>query len=134
MFCRSLAELGLDRNLAYESYPWVEKQIVYKPVLNSWQTAVKNALLQVGVAPNNGYTYEHFYGTKISGIIFDKDGNRHTAAELLRSANPKNLDVLIHATVQKIVFDQSSGNQSILSSQWQYLSFPYLNSRLLNQM
>ncbi|KAL8122847.1 hypothetical protein AgCh_011006 [Apium graveolens] len=109
MFCRSLAELGLDRKLAYESYPWVEKQIVYKPFLNSWQTAVKNALLQVGVTPNNGYTYEHLYGTKVSGIIFDKDGNRHTAAELLRSANPKNLDVLVHATVQKIVFDQTSG-------------------------
>lgn len=116
MLCRSLAELGLDRKLAYESYPWVEKQIVYKPVLNSWQTAVKNALLQVGVGPDNGYTYEHLFGTKVSGIIFDKDGNRHTAAELLLSANPKNLDVLIHATVQKIVFDQTSGNQSTLLS------------------
>ncbi|KAL1814364.1 hypothetical protein ACET3Z_016938 [Daucus carota] len=106
---RSLGELGLDPKLAYESYPWVEKQIVYKPVLNSWQTAVKNALVEVGVTPDNGYTYEHLFGTKVSGIIFDKDGNRHTAAELLRSANSKNLDVLIHATVQKIVFDQTSG-------------------------
>ncbi|KAK1360275.1 hypothetical protein POM88_044749 [Heracleum sosnowskyi] len=102
-------ELGLNPKLAYESYPWIEKQIVQWPVLNPWQRAIKNALLQVGVTPDNGYTYEHLYGTKISGTIFDKDGICHGAAELLQSANSKNLDVLIHETAQKIVFDQSSG-------------------------
>ncbi|KAK1360274.1 putative glucose-methanol-choline oxidoreductase, FAD/NAD(P)-binding domain-containing protein [Heracleum sosnowskyi] len=106
---RSLMELGLDPKLAYKSYPWIEKQIVQWPVLNPWQRAVKNALLQAGITPDNGYTFEHLYGTKISGTLFDKDGIRHSAAELLKSANPKNLDVLIHARAQKIVFDQSSG-------------------------
>ncbi|KAL8098868.1 hypothetical protein AgCh_031549 [Apium graveolens] len=106
---RSLMELGLDSKLAYKSYPWIEQQIVHRPVLNPWQRAVKNALLQAGITPDNGYTFEHLYGTKISGTIFDKDGIRHGAAELLKSANPKNLDVLIHATAQKIVFDHSSG-------------------------
>ncbi|KAK1360272.1 (R)-mandelonitrile lyase-like [Heracleum sosnowskyi] len=106
---RSLMELGLDPKLAYKSYPWVEKQIVQWPVLNPWQSAIRSALLQVGITPDNGYSYEHLYGTKIGGTIFDKDGIRHGAAELLKSANPKNLDVLIRATAQKIVFDQSSG-------------------------
>ncbi|KAL1811323.1 hypothetical protein DCAR_0623393 [Daucus carota subsp. sativus] len=85
----SLKELELDPKLAYKSYPWVEKQIVQWPVLNPY--------------------FEHLNGTKIGGTLFDKDDIRHSAAQLLKSANPKNLDVLIRATAQKIVFDQSSG-------------------------
>ncbi|KAL8098882.1 hypothetical protein AgCh_031557 [Apium graveolens] len=108
---RSLMELGLDPKLAYKSYPWIEKQIVQWPVLNRWQRAIRSALLQTGITPDNGYTYEHLSGTKIGGTIFDKDGIRHGAAELLKSANPKNLDVLIHAHAQKIVFDQSSAGK-----------------------
>lgn len=69
-------------------------------------------MLQVGITPNNGYSFEHLNGTKIGGTLFDKDDIRHSAAQLLKSANPKNLDVLIRATAQKIVFDQSSGNGS----------------------
>jgi len=45
------------------------------------------------------------YGTKIGGTIFDNFGHRHTAADLLASGNPHKLTVLVHATVQKIVFD-----------------------------
>lgn len=90
-----------------ESYPWVEKQIVHRPKVAPWQVAVRNGLLDVGVSPFNGFTYDHIYGTKFGGTIFDRFGRRHTAAELLASANPQTLTVLVHATVQKLVFDTS---------------------------
>ncbi|PSR96913.1 Protein HOTHEAD like [Actinidia chinensis var. chinensis] len=96
---------GWDVKLVNESYPWVEKQIVHRPNLAPWQAAVRDGLLEVGVSPFNGFTYDHLYGTKVGGTIFDRFGRRHTAAELLASANPEKLDVLVHATVQKIVFD-----------------------------
>ncbi|CAO2840188.1 unnamed protein product [Amaranthus hypochondriacus] len=96
---------GWDAKLVNESYPWVEKQIVHKPKLAIWQKAVKDALLDVGISPFNGFTYDHKFGTKVGGTIFEENGRRHTAAELLASANPDNLQVLIHATVQKLTFD-----------------------------
>ncbi|XP_021716442.1 protein HOTHEAD-like [Chenopodium quinoa] len=97
--------VGWDPKLVNESYPWVEKQIVQKPNLAPWQKAVRDALLDVGVSPFNGFTFDHKYGTKVGGTIFEESGRRHTAAELLASANPQNIDVLIHATVQKLTFD-----------------------------
>nr|GEV31056.1 protein HOTHEAD-like [Tanacetum cinerariifolium] len=97
--------VGWDAKLVNESYPWVEKQVVHEPIFEPWQRAVHDGLLDVGVSPDNGFTYDHLYGTKVGGTIFDRFGRRHTAAELLASANPKNIDVLIHARAQKIVFD-----------------------------
>lgn len=88
-----------------ESYPWVEKQIVYRPDFPSWQRAFRDSLLEAGIAPFNGFTYDHVYGTKVGGTIFDRSGRRHTAAELLASADAKKLTVLVYATVQKIFFD-----------------------------
>ncbi|KAL8232430.1 hypothetical protein R6Q57_002208 [Mikania cordata] len=99
--------VGWDAKLVNESYPWVERQIVNQPMFEPWQRAVHDGLLEVGVSPDNGFTYDHLYGTKVGGTIFDKHGRRHTAAELLDSANPKNIDVLVHAKAQKIVFDTS---------------------------
>ncbi|XP_021716444.1 protein HOTHEAD-like [Chenopodium quinoa] len=96
---------GWDPELVNEAYTWVENQIVHAPKLAPWQAAVKDALLEVGVSPFNGFTFEHKYGTKISGSIFDQQGRRHSAAELLASADPENLDLYIHATVHKIKFD-----------------------------
>ncbi|GJY77176.1 HOTHEAD-like protein [Tanacetum coccineum] len=97
--------VGWNAKLVNESYPWVEKQVVHEPIFEPWQRAVHDGLLDVGVSPDNGFTYDHLYGTKVGGTIFDRFGRRHTAAELLASANPKNIDVLIHARAQKIVFD-----------------------------
>ncbi|KAI3802744.1 hypothetical protein L1987_30886 [Smallanthus sonchifolius] len=97
--------VGWDAKLVNESYPWVEKQIVHEPMFEPWQRAVRDGLLDVGISPDNGFTYDHLYGTKVGGTIFDKYGRRHTAAELLASANPNNIDVLIHAKAQKIIFD-----------------------------
>ncbi|GMI93709.1 HOTHEAD, embryo sac development arrest 17 [Hibiscus trionum] len=102
-----IKRVGWDARLVNESYPWVERQIVHQPKLAQWQHAVKDGLLDVGVSPYNGFTYDHVYGTKVGGTIFDRFGRRHTAAELLASANPKMLTVLVYATVQKVLFDET---------------------------
>ncbi|GER52377.1 oxygen-dependent choline dehydrogenase [Striga asiatica] len=100
-----IKKVGWDVKLVNESYPWIEKQIVFQPQPSLWQKAVRDGLLEAGVSPFNGFTYDHKYGTKVGGTIFDRFGRRHTAAELLASANPEKIDVLVHATVQKIEFD-----------------------------
>lgn len=101
-----IERVGWDEKLVNESYPWVEKVIVHQPNLAKWQNAFREGLLEVGVSPYNGFTYDHIYGTKIGGTIYDRFGRRHTAAELLTYANPKRLTVLIYASVQKVVFDK----------------------------
>eukprot|EP01018_Ginkgo_biloba_P012636 Gb_38455 [translate_table: standard] len=63
-----------------------------------------DALLDVGILPDNGFTYDHMYGTKVGGTIFDDDGNRHTAADLLEYVNPHKLAVLLYATVHRVLF------------------------------
>ncbi|KAI3952330.1 hypothetical protein MKX01_005197 [Papaver californicum] len=93
-----------DDKLVNESYEWVEKIVVFKPKVEAWQSAVRDGLLEVGVVPNNGFTFDHINGTKIGGTIFDRNGHRHSAADLLRYANPKRLTVLLHATVSRILF------------------------------
>ncbi|KAL6491732.1 hypothetical protein OROGR_034097 [Orobanche gracilis] len=102
-----IKKVGWDDELVNESYPWIENQIVFQPQLSLWQKAVRDGLLEAGVSPFHGFTYDHKSGTKVGGTIFDRFGRRHTAAELLASANPENIDVLVHAMVQKIEFDTS---------------------------
>lgn len=99
--------MGWDAKLVNESYPWIEKQIVHQPLLQPFQTAFRDSLLAAGVSPFNGFTYDHLYGTKVGGTIFDRFGRRHSSAELLSSGNPQKLTVLVYATVQKILFDTS---------------------------
>ncbi|RZC64544.1 hypothetical protein C5167_008235 [Papaver somniferum] len=99
-----------DDKLVNESYEWVEKFVVFKPKIEAWQSAVRDGLLEVGVLPNNGFTFDHVNGTKIGGTMFDQNGHRHTAADLLRYANPKRITVLLHATVGRVLF-RSKGNQ-----------------------
>lgn len=105
MICSEVEKAGWDGELVNESYPWIEKQIVHRPDFGPWQRAIRDSLLEVGISPFNGFTYDHLYGTKVGGTIFDRFGRRHTAAELLASANPGKLRVLVHATVQRIEFD-----------------------------
>lgn len=97
-------DAGWDGELVNESYPWVERIVAHWPRLRQWQSAVRDALVDVGVTPYNGFTYDHIYGTKIGGTIFDDDGNRHTAADLLEYADPQKLTVLLHATVNRVLF------------------------------
>ena len=87
-----------------ESYQWVERVVAFEPHVGQWQSAVRDGLLEVGVGPYNGFTYDHIVGTKVGGTIFDRDGHRHTAADLLQYANPTGLTVLLHATVHKVLF------------------------------
>ncbi|KAJ9566590.1 hypothetical protein OSB04_002556 [Centaurea solstitialis] len=94
----------MDEELINESYRWVEKVMVFKPVVGKWQSALRGALLEAGVAPDNGFSYDHSIGTKVTGTIFDQNGTRHTVADLLCYANSKRLSVLLHATVHKILF------------------------------
>ncbi|XP_076950570.1 protein HOTHEAD-like [Bidens hawaiensis] len=93
-----------DANLVDESYKWTERAIVFRPVVQKWQSALRAALVEAGVKPDNGFSYDHIVGTKVGGTLFDANGTRHSAADLLQYANPKLLSVLLHATVHKILF------------------------------
>ncbi|KAG0610692.1 hypothetical protein M758_7G084400 [Ceratodon purpureus] len=95
---------GWDAGMVASAYAWVEAIVCHFPRLQQWQSAVRDALLQVGIGPNNGDTYEHLSGTKVGGSIFDEFGKRHTAADLLQYANPNNITVLLFANVHRILF------------------------------
>ncbi|TVU09320.1 hypothetical protein EJB05_42786 [Eragrostis curvula] len=103
-------EVGWDEDLVNESFPWVEEKIVQWPKIAPWQAALRDGLIQAGVSPFNGYTYDHISGTKVGGTIFDETGYRRTAADLLAAGDPSNLKVLLHASVHKILFDSRQGN------------------------
>lgn len=104
MFFLYTSEAGWDGRLVNQSYEWVERLVTFRPQIQRWQSAVRDGLLEAGVDPYNGFTYDHTYGTKIGGTIFDVEGRRHTAADLLEYANSTRLTVLLHASVHKILF------------------------------
>ncbi|OIT28543.1 PREDICTED: protein HOTHEAD-like [Nicotiana attenuata] len=97
--------VGWDGKLVNESYIWVENKVAFQPPVKQWQSAVRDGLVESGVLPYNGFTYDHINGTKVGGTIFDADGSRHTAADLLEYANPSGITVLLHASVHKILFN-----------------------------
>ncbi|XVF60337.1 hypothetical protein PTKIN_Ptkin08bG0037000 [Pterospermum kingtungense] len=96
-------ETELDEALVNDSYKWVEKKEAFKPPVLQWQSAVRDGLLEAGVLPYNGFTYDHINGTKMGATIFDKDGHRHSAADLLEYADPEKIEIYLHATVLKIM-------------------------------
>ncbi|GLT61787.1 hypothetical protein SLA2020_344690 [Shorea laevis] len=97
-----------DLTLVNQSYEWVERAVVFRPVLKNWQSAVRDGLLEAGIDPYNGFTLEHMVGTKIGGSTFDSLGRRHSAADLLSYARASNIIVGIHATVERILLAHSS--------------------------
>lgn len=101
-----VAKVGWAGTLVNESYEWVEKKVAFRPPMLQFQSAFKDGLLEVGIKPYNGFTYDHIEGTKIGGTIFDHNGKRHTAADLLEYANPKTTVVYLFATVHKILFQR----------------------------
>lgn len=105
-----VSRAGWDAGMVAAAYSWVEAIVAFFPRLQQWQTAVRDALLEAGVGPNNGNTYEHVKGTKVGGSIFDEDGTRHSAADLLQYANPMNVTVLLYANVHRILFDSPGEN------------------------
>ncbi|MQM14067.1 hypothetical protein Taro_046994 [Colocasia esculenta] len=96
--------LGWDGALVNRSYQWVERKVAHEPPMRQWQSAVRDGLLEVGVTPYNGFTYDHIVGTKVGGSIFDAEGHRHTAADLLEYANPERATVFLWATAHRILF------------------------------
>ncbi|KAH9289923.1 hypothetical protein KI387_034040, partial [Taxus chinensis] len=105
-----IRKMEWDEKLVNESYEWVEKLTAFKPDnISLWNSAIKDGLLEAGVLPYNGYTLDHLEGTKISASIFDNNGKRHSAADLLQYANPDNIVVLLNATVTRILFEMASG-------------------------
>ncbi|RWR88134.1 protein HOTHEAD [Cinnamomum micranthum f. kanehirae] len=99
---------GWEGELVKDAYEWVESKVVFRPyVLTPWQSVVKEALVEAGVTPFNGFTLEHVEGTKIGGRIFDGNRRRHTSADLLTLGNFKRLTVLLNATVQNVIFQQA---------------------------
>ncbi|KAF3643752.1 Protein HOTHEAD [Capsicum annuum] len=103
--------MGWNPEVVNDSYEWVEEKVAFRPQINQWQSAVRNGLLEVGVRPYNGFTYEHLDGTKVGGSIFDQQGHRHTAADLLEYADPIKISVYLYATVEQIVFRTRGGKK-----------------------
>ncbi|KAG5059453.1 (R)-mandelonitrile lyase-like [Glycine soja] len=104
-----VCKAGWDKELVKEAYEWVESKVVFPPFyLSPWQSVAEFSILEAGVLPYNGFSLEHIKGTKISGSVFDEFGKRHTSADLLNAGNPKNLTVLLNATVKSIIFHHSS--------------------------
>jgi choline dehydrogenase len=106
-------DAGWDLEATGAAYRWVEDVVAFQPELGPWQAALQSGLLEAGVAPDNGFTFDHLDGTKVGGSIFDADGRRHTAADLLRYARAEGLDVLLRARVAKILFINVRG-QNVL--------------------
>ncbi|GMN68765.1 hypothetical protein TIFTF001_037810 [Ficus carica] len=109
-----LSKSGVDWDMdaVEKAYQWVEETIVFHPSsLAVWQSAFKEALVEAGVVPDNGFRLDHVVGTKVSGSIFDGVGKRHGAVELLNRGNLKNLRVALHAVVEKIIFSTVSSSK-----------------------
>ncbi|KAF8021685.1 hypothetical protein BT93_G1973 [Corymbia citriodora subsp. variegata] len=99
-----------DLRAVNTSYAWIEKAVVFRPKLRSWQSIVRDGLLEAGVNPSNGFTFDHMVGTKIGGSTFDKFGRRHTSADLLSYAKPSNIRVGVHASVERVLLASTSAN------------------------
>ncbi|KAF8396133.1 hypothetical protein HHK36_017746 [Tetracentron sinense] len=92
-----------DMEIVNRSYEWVERAVVFRPEIKTWQSAVRDGLLEAGVGPYNGFNLNHVVGTKIGGSTFDGTGRRHSAADLLHYAQSKNIRVAVHATVERVL-------------------------------
>ncbi|XP_074560426.1 protein HOTHEAD-like [Curcuma longa] len=106
---REVMDMGLNPKLADQSFRWVERELAFRPQLTEWTSAFRAGLLEAGVTPDNGFTYEHLDGTKVGGTTFDPTGHRHTAADLLKYADPARITVLLRATAQRILFRSVTG-------------------------
>ncbi|XP_023549158.1 (R)-mandelonitrile lyase-like [Cucurbita pepo subsp. pepo] len=97
------SHLHWDLAMVNQSYEWVEKEIVFRPNLKNWQSAVRDGMVEAGIKPYHGFSFDHLIGTKIGGSTFDELGRRHSAADLLAYAKPCNIKVAVHATVERIL-------------------------------
>ncbi|XP_060669904.1 (R)-mandelonitrile lyase 3-like [Ziziphus jujuba] len=104
--------INWDMDTAEEAYQWVEDTIVFHLNLSAWQSTFKDGLLEAGVTPDNGFTLQHLVGTKSSGSIFDNEGKRHGAVELLNRGVLENLKVAVEAWVERIIFSSKASGVS----------------------
>ncbi|KAH7659754.1 mandelonitrile lyase protein [Dioscorea alata] len=100
-----------DMAMVNESYEWVERAVTFRPELRSWQSAVRDGLLEANVTPYNGFTVHHVAGTKIGASTFDPSGQRHSAADLLAFAVPENTRVALRANVDRILLNPIHGGR-----------------------
>ncbi|KAF3452835.1 hypothetical protein FNV43_RR03268 [Rhamnella rubrinervis] len=99
-----------DMDMVDKAYQWLEDTIVFRSELKSWQAIFREALLEGGIGPDNGFSLDHRVGTKAAGSTFDGHGNRHGAVELLNKAHLKNLRVAVQATAQRIIFSANASS------------------------
>ncbi|XP_074352908.1 sinalpyl alcohol oxidase Nec3-like [Apium graveolens] len=98
-----------DFDIMKTAYEWVEETVAFrKDQLNLWQSSVKEALLQSDLKPDNKFTLDHEGGTKTTSSTFDATGRRHGAVELLNKGKPGNLQVIVNATVERVLFSSNS--------------------------
>ncbi|PON38616.1 Glucose-methanol-choline oxidoreductase, N-terminal [Parasponia andersonii] len=69
------SEMGIkwDMDSVEKAYEWVEETIVSQLRLPLWQSAVKEALLEAGVGPDNKFNLNHKLGTKFAGSTTTKN-------------------------------------------------------------
>ncbi|VFQ83713.1 unnamed protein product [Cuscuta campestris] len=106
----SSSGINWDFNLVNQSYEWVERSIVFRPELKSWQSAVRDGLLEARIDPYNGFTLHHVLGTKIGASTFDNSGRRHSAADLLFFSNSSNIRVVVYAYVERILLASTTAS------------------------
>ncbi|CAN4085080.1 unnamed protein product [Withania somnifera] len=123
------SRINWDLKVVNQSYEWVEKAIVFRPELKSWQSAVRDGLVEAGIDLFNGFSLDHVIGTKIGGSTFDRSGRRHSAADLLRYANPSNIQVAVYASMERILLapspHYSSSKQAAIGVVFRDQSGPY---------
>jgi choline dehydrogenase len=100
-----VASMGWIGKLVNESYTWVTPIIAEISELQIFQSTAKSGLLEAGVVPDNGGTFQHLIGTKVGGSTFDQTGRRHTAADLLQYSIPDRTNVLLWANTQRMLID-----------------------------
>ncbi|KAK3026965.1 hypothetical protein RJ639_040817 [Escallonia herrerae] len=100
-----------DMGVVKKAYEWVEESVVFgTDKLTTWETSLRDALLESNIGPDNGFTLDHVVGAKVTGSTFDETGRRHGAVELLNKANPGNLQVIVNAAVERLDFSASESS------------------------
>ncbi|EFJ36204.1 hypothetical protein SELMODRAFT_404769 [Selaginella moellendorffii] len=77
---QTIADMGLDGSLANASFQWVERIVASFPELGPYQRAFRQSLLEAGVTPDNGASYDFQVGTQTGGTNFDSQGFRRPAS------------------------------------------------------
>lgn len=100
-----------DMGSVEKAYEWVERDLVSAPgPLGFWQSAAREAFLEAGIVPDNGFSLDYMLGTQTAGTFDDRFGKRRRADQLLNKGDFRNLRVGVEANAMRIIFspDESS--------------------------